>query len=198
MYGEAGKELAGGLKCFLWSLKTDLDHWAKAYGLTHYNSDEPCEFCSASRKGNWKGWHNYFGPDATWKTRSFSAVQWRQLYMPNELHFVFQLPYLSCHNLEVDELHVMHLGTTMYMLGAVLHMLCFHVLDGAPEDIMHGIWQDINDFYRKHKAQTQFSNHFQDPFFLEFEKCFLYKCLQFLFLLHSPIKKGRDAAKRAD
>ena len=46
----------------------------------------------------------------------------------------------------------------MYMLGAVLYMLCFHVLDGAPEDIMHGIWSDINDFYSKHKVQTQFSN----------------------------------------
>ena len=48
--------------------------------------------------------------------------------------------------LEVDELHVMHLGTTMYMLGAVLYLLCFHVLAGDPEDIMHGIWTDISDF----------------------------------------------------
>ena len=92
------------------------------------------------------------------ETRSFSALQWRQLYQPHELHFIFQLPYLSCHNLEVDELHVMHLGTTMYMLGAVLYMLCFHVVDGAPEDIMHCIWSDINEFYRQHKVQTQFSN----------------------------------------
>ena len=46
----------------------------------------------------------------------------------------------------------------MYMAGAILYMLCFHVLDGAPEDIMHGIWSDISEFYRKHKVQTQFSN----------------------------------------
>ena len=101
------------------------------------------------------------------KNISFSALQWRQLYRPHELHFVFQLPDLPCHNFEVDELHVMHLGTTMYMLGAVLYMLCFHVLAGAPEDIMHGIWADINEFYRKHKVQTQFSNlkigSFHDP-----------------------------------
>ena len=97
----------------------------------------------------------------------FSALQWRQLYKPNELHSIFKLAYLSCHNLEVDELHAMHLGTTMYMVGAILYMLCFHVLDGAPEDIMHGIWSDINEFYRKHKVQTQFSNlkigSFHDP-----------------------------------
>ena len=102
--------------------------------------------------------HTYFGSDARWKTRYVSALQWRQLYKPNELHFIFKLAYLSCHNLEVDELHVMHLGTTMYMLGAILYMLCFHVLDGAPEDIMHGIWSDINEFYNKHTVQTQFSN----------------------------------------
>ena len=158
LHGQAGKELAGGLKFVLWSLKADLDHWAKAHGLTHYNSNDPCEFCTASRKGHWKGWHNYFGSDATWKSKYFSALQWRQLYRPHELHFIFQLAYLSCHNLEVDELHVMHLGTTMYMLGAVLYMLCFHVLDGAPEDIMHCIWSEINDFYRQHQVQTQFSN----------------------------------------
>ena len=135
----AGKDLADGLRFILRSLKADLDHWAKAYGFTHYNSNDPCEFCTASRKGPWKGWHNYVGKDATWRTRSFTARQWRQLYHPHDLHFVFALPYLSCHNLEVDELHVMHLGTTMYMLGAVLYMLCFHVLDGTPEDNMHDI-----------------------------------------------------------
>ncbi len=55
-------------------------------------------------------------------------------------------------------MHVMHLGTTMYMLGAVLYLLCFHVLSGDPEDIMHGIWTDISDFYKEHKVVTQYSN----------------------------------------
>ena len=69
--GKAGNELAGGLRFVLWSLKADLNHWAKAYGLTRYNSNDPCEFCTASRKGDWKGWHNYFGSDATWKRQYF-------------------------------------------------------------------------------------------------------------------------------
>jgi hypothetical protein len=38
----AGKPLAGDLKFVLWSLKADLDHWPKAHGLTHYNSNDPC------------------------------------------------------------------------------------------------------------------------------------------------------------
>ena len=67
------KPLAGGLKFVLWSLKAILDHWAKAYGLSHYTSNEPCEFCTATRQGHWKGWHTYFGPDATRKAQSFTA-----------------------------------------------------------------------------------------------------------------------------
>ena len=85
-------------------------------------------------------------------------MQWRQLYRPHELHFVFQLPYLSCHNLEVDELHVMHLGTTMYMLGAVLYILAFQVLPDDPEENMHAIWTAINQFYKDHKVVTQYCN----------------------------------------
>ena len=71
--GNAGKDLAAGLRFVLWSLKADLDHWAKAYGLTHCNSNDPCEFCTASRKGNHLGWHNYFGKDARWRKISLSA-----------------------------------------------------------------------------------------------------------------------------
>ena len=52
----------------------------------------------------------------------------------------------------------MHLGTTMYMLGAVLYLLCFNVLDGTPEDNMHAIWTDINQFYTDHRVVTQISN----------------------------------------
>ena len=46
----AGKPLAGDVRSVLWSLKADLDHWAKAYGLTHYNANDPCGYCPASRK----------------------------------------------------------------------------------------------------------------------------------------------------
>ena len=44
LHGQAGKELAGGLTFVLWSFKADLDNWAKSYGLTHYNSNDPYEF----------------------------------------------------------------------------------------------------------------------------------------------------------
>ena len=58
----------------------------------------------------------------------------------------------------------MHLGTTMNMLGAVLYTLCLHVLDGSPEDNMHGICANINTFYRDYEIVTQYSNLDIGPF----------------------------------
>ena len=129
---QAGKHLAGGFKFVLWSIKADLDHWAKAYGLSHYNCIDPCEFCPANRQqgSDPKSWLNYFGPDASWKRETFTPAYWRQMQM--QLHFLFDFLYLSQLNLEPDELHVMHLGTSQYMLGAVLYLLCFKVVLGSP------------------------------------------------------------------
>ena len=45
----AGIPLAGGYFGVLWSLKADLDHFPTAYGLHHYASNQPCNFCHAYR-----------------------------------------------------------------------------------------------------------------------------------------------------
>ena len=154
---QAGKPLAGGFKFVLWSIKADLDHWAKAYGLSHYNCIDPCEFCPANRQqgADPKSWINYFGPDATWKRESFTPAYWRQ--MQGQLHFLFDFLYLSQLNLEPDELHVMHLGTSQYMLGAVLYLLCFKVMLGSPEENLHEAWAEISQYYSDHSVETQYS-----------------------------------------
>lgn len=78
--------------------------------------------------------------------------------MSDRLDFIFDLPYLSCHHLEPDELHVIHLGTSQYMLGAVLYILCFQVMSGTPEQNLHGLWADITQYYRDYRVQTQYSS----------------------------------------
>ena len=45
----AGKDLAGGLCGILYTIKGDLDFYAKVLGLRHYNANEPCELCPAHR-----------------------------------------------------------------------------------------------------------------------------------------------------
>ena len=90
------------------------------------------------------------------RAQSFTADQWRQLFA--EYHVIFDVPYVSCHNLETDELHVMHLGTSQYVLGAVLLILCFKLMAGTPEANSHNIWTAINMFYIDYKVETQYSS----------------------------------------
>lgn len=62
------------------------------------------------------------------------------------------------HNLEPDELHVMHLGTSSWMAGSILWVLCYLCLPSTPEENMKNIWKVIVDTYRTSDAKTQYSN----------------------------------------
>ena len=68
------------------------------------------------------------------------------------------LPYLSVHNLEPDELHVLYLGVLQQMVGSVLFVLCFHVMVGTPTENVKAAWTSICRFYRVHSTKTQFTN----------------------------------------
>ena len=75
------------------------------------------------------------------------------------VHWLFlMLPYLSVHNLEPDELHVLYLGVLQQMFGSVLYVLCFQVMSGTPTENMKAAWASICAFYRLHRTNTQFSN----------------------------------------
>ena len=82
-------------------------------------------------------------------------------------HPLFKLPNISHHNIEVDELHVMHLGTTAHMLGNVLWVLCYDILPGRPSDNMKSVWHDVDELYSGLGVPCRFSNitlsSFVDP-----------------------------------
>ena len=49
------------------------------------------------------------GEGANWKRMLFTAEKWRAIH--SVLHVVFSLPNVTHHNVEPDELHIMHIGT---------------------------------------------------------------------------------------
>ena len=67
--------------------------------------------------------YNYVGPDAAWKAKFLTILEWRASY--RSLLYIFELEYITHLNIEPDELHIMHLGTSMYTLGSILSMLVF-------------------------------------------------------------------------
>ena len=153
---KAGTPLAGGFKLVIWSLKGDLDHFLKAYGLKSYNSNTPGEFCEASRGATVNMIFKYFGTDAVWKFRAFSSTSWK-MQCPT-LHYIFGLTYLSVLNIEPDELHIIHLGTSQYMYGSVLTELIYRTMPNPPTENMKDVWARVCAFYKEHTTKTQFNN----------------------------------------
>ena len=60
------------------------------------------------------------------------------------MHPVFRaFSFLSCANLEADELHVLWLGVAQYLLGSVLWLLCYRMLPGTPKHNLVDVWARI-------------------------------------------------------
>ena len=76
--------------------------------------------------------------------------------------------FLSALNVEPDELHVLHIGCSQYLLGSVLWALVYGgVLTGSLRDNMARVWEEILVEYAEQNIEEQFSsitlNTFIDP-----------------------------------
>ena len=86
---------------------------------------------------------NYVGKDATRKAIFLSIPEWRAGY--SSLFYIFELCYITHLNIQLDELHSMHCGTSMYMLGSILYTSVFQVLGGSPQASMEQVWSEVVD-----------------------------------------------------
>ena len=154
---KGGKPLPYGLCLVIHALKGDLDHLAKEWGLRNYNSKWPCQWCLCGRLQVFPRMrYNDFGPDAAWKGQLLSVSQWSAGY--SSLFYIFELEYNTHLNIKPDELHIMHLGNSMYMLGSILSMLVFQMLGGSPQASMEQVWSEVMDYYTQHRVEAQFTN----------------------------------------
>ena len=142
--------------CVIWSIKGDLDWYAKGLGLKSYNANDPCEFCPCSKDGGKPLWPMNFGPTCAWKHRLHTGRAWRAA--KTGMHLLFKsFVFLSCLNLEADELHTLYLGVSQYFLGSVLWLLVYVTMVGDPADNMQQVWQLILQQYSEPATSTQFS-----------------------------------------
>jgi hypothetical protein len=65
--------------------------------------------------------------------------------------------YLSIRNVEADELHALHLGTSQCLLGSILWLLVFRRLGNSAAENMNTIWSDILEKYKFFGITDQFS-----------------------------------------
>ena len=65
------------------------------------------------------------------------------------MHRLFAiLSFLSCLNMEVDELHCIYLGTSKWFFGVVLWLLVYRILHGSPAENIRSVWNWILDAYK--------------------------------------------------
>ena len=122
--------LAGGLRGIIFLLKGDMDHFAKSLGLASPSSNNPCPWCPANRSvPDVPMRYNNFRSDARWKLEICTAVVWRNLGKAK--HWIFELMYLSILNVEPDDLHITWLGIAADILGSVMWLLCFEIIDAG-------------------------------------------------------------------
>ena len=141
----------------LWSIKGDLDWYLKGLGLRSYNANMPCEFCNVDRGGEAIWWPTNFAYDAPWKTAMPTATEWKNRAISR--HYLFRaFSFISQHNLEADELHILHLGVSQYLLGSVLWLLVYKCLGGEPASNFDTIWGRIQSEYEADPCGTEYTS----------------------------------------
>ena len=69
---------------------------------------------------------------------------------------LFRLPFVTGVNVAYDWLHNKYLGTDQYLYGALLRLLCFHMLGGSPESNIQSFWQRLKHEYRQQGTPIRF------------------------------------------
>jgi hypothetical protein len=154
----AGQPLASEFFGVIWLLKSDLDYVAKCLFMRHYNANVPCDFCPCDKNADSGLWPTNFGPASLWMDLLFTTEQWHALGR-ERLHSLFSISFLSAFNVEPDELHVIHLGTSQYFFGSVLWLLVFDINSRLPPaDAMARVWRLIVQEYMLRGTASQFTN----------------------------------------
>ena len=148
-------DLAGGFYGVVWTLRGDLDYYAKSLGLNMWNTSHPCVLCPANvTPGDSMAW-SCFRPEAQWIDATWGNEAWRQ--DRPEHHQVFDLPGVGITSVAADWLHTKHLGVDQYFFGSMLHLLVFSILPGSPDDNMQAVWGAMQQFLKDTKTKDSFS-----------------------------------------
>ena len=129
----------------LWSIKGDYEWFRKGLQLRSANSNKPCELCEANCAGGPNYWPTNFRADAAWMHTLSTAEGWRAA---TTRHTLFkEIGYLSCLNLEPDELHVVWLGIAQPVLGAVIWLIVYMRMGGAAAANVDEVWSLVRSKY---------------------------------------------------
>ncbi len=148
----AGQPLADGDYAVLWCLRGDMEHVAKALGLNHPGSLQPCPLCRCNTTTiPWTDGR----PGAAWMSTIWTHTAWVAAHP--ERHRIFRLPGVGVLTYIPDILHTMHLGCYQYVFGSILQFLTDHRMGGNKEETLSRIWNKIKEGYSRSGATCKFN-----------------------------------------
>lgn len=145
--------LCGGYYGIPWLFKADLEYLALYLKLNHFQSLKPCVFCKADT-----GEHCWtdFRPGALWKSTVWGWAEWRAAHP--QCHRLFTFLGCTVHTVHCDVLHTVSLGVAQHVVGNVLFILIWQVLDKTKltgNQRLAAVWHDIREFYTVAKAPVR-------------------------------------------
>ncbi|CAE7788811.1 unnamed protein product [Symbiodinium necroappetens] len=151
---KAGKPLADGWYGILFSFCGDLDYYHSLLDLPNSRTASgPCTLCRTTKYGP-LSWQDYRST-AGWRTTCHTPASWSAQDDKSSCP-LFGLPFVTGVNVCYDWLHCKYVGSDQYMYGALLRLLCFHVLADTAEKNMQAFWSRLKYEYKRHGTPIQF------------------------------------------
>ena len=146
----AGTPLCNGFFAVPWIMKGDLDYYAKAMGLEHWSSHNPCLCCRVNRTDRpWTDFRLTGDVSVQWTDHD-----WRNCHKP--LHRFFTILKCGLHSVAIDFMHCVSLGVAQHIGGNVLFELVWRAVPGGTQkEKLLEVWMGIKEFYSVHQVQSR-------------------------------------------
>jgi len=131
----------------------DLEFFANVLGMSHWNSDELCWACDASKKDAARDWQ------CNWANRGWTLRDPAD-YKFNTLHPLFKLPGVTSWCVCFDQLHCLdNHGVASHLVGSSLHQMIYTKVRGkAANEELARLWRRIGELYRELGIEERLTN----------------------------------------
>ena len=146
------------IMCVL-GLTCDLEELCNEYGLSHFNSRDPCFLCQCTGyKGGPRPWTD-FRPCADWRSTTIALpADGSAMAKPNH-HPIWMIPGLSIFCVLFDILHTVDLGICAHVLGSILDELMRDQTFGNNQDErLETVWGWIRRTYSEDKVGNRLAH----------------------------------------
>ena len=153
---KAGKPLAAGYFCCLWSLIGDLDYMSGILKLPHYSlKSGNCAICKCTGGDEASSWKDC-RPTAVWTTLFWKKSEWDKWEQRSPCKLFSKCVGLSILSICYDWMHCKHLGTDQVQFGSILYLLVFCMFPQEPLLNLKAVWAYMQAWYRKNSTRDRY------------------------------------------